>query len=57
MTPAEVAAHYSVTVQTQLAWRKAGLLPEVIRMKKRIYYREAEIMALNKNQVSINKEQ
>jgi predicted site-specific integrase-resolvase len=56
MTPQEVCDYFKITIPTQIAWRKAGLLPEVIRMKKRIYYREEEITNINTIQVPKNQE-
>jgi len=34
-----------VTAMTEWRWRKAGMLPEPIRINRRCYYREADLLA------------
>jgi DNA-binding transcriptional MerR regulator len=42
----EVSDRYRVTKMTLLRWRKAGLLPEPIKMGRQRYWRAADLAAV-----------
>lgn len=46
LTPSDVMQTLQISKGTELAWRDAGILPPVIQLGRRIYYRKADIIQI-----------
>lgn len=43
LTTKEVCEIFDISKTTEIDWRKQGILPEPVRLGKRVYYRESAI--------------
>lgn len=50
LTPYEVQEIFKISQPTELAWRKAGILPRPITLGKRIFYRTEQIINIGETQ-------
>ncbi len=46
MSPQDVHSLFSITRPTELAWRAKGLLPPVIRMNRKVFYRRSDVQRI-----------